>query len=134
MSFDAQPEDIKKILQAQQQQITRLSEMISGLSEAVLASTSLSGKVHDHAVGQAAAFQVFAEILLAASPELRRNVHVAMERILANPDTSRNEHLRAVAEALLKASTDPSRSPPANRPDLRIVPPSEPPQEPGEDA
>jgi len=124
MSFDALPDEIKQILQAQQQQITQLSEMIAGLSEAVLASTSLSGKVHEHAVGQAAAFQVFAEILIAISPELKQHIRVAMERILASPDTTRNEQLRSVVEALHKAASEPSRSPAGGgRPGLHLVPP-----------
>lgn len=123
MSFDALPEDIKQILQAQQQQIARLSEMIGGLSEAVLASTSLSGKVHEHAVGQAAAFQVFAEILIAISPELRHHIRVAMERILANPDTTANEHLRSVVEALHRAASDDGHDDGGQRPGLHLVPP-----------
>lgn len=126
MSFDEYPEDLRQILQAQQQQITKLSEMISGLSEAVLASTSLSGKVHEHAVGQAAAFQVFAEILMASSPELRQNIRAAMERLLAKPDAMQNEHLRAVVEALHKAAVDQGRKPGGGgRATLHVVPPSD---------
>jgi hypothetical protein len=130
MSFDALPEDVKQILQAQQQQITRLSKMIGGLSEAVLASTSLSGKVHEHAVGQAAAFQVFAEILIAISPELRHHIRVAMERILASPDTTANEHLRSVVEALRRAASEDGAAAGGHRPGLHLVPPADDPGRP----
>ena len=84
MSIDDLSPDLKSILLSQQQQIAKLSEMISGLSEAVLASTSLSGKVHEQSVGQGVAFQVFAEISMAALPELREHVRHATELLLAH--------------------------------------------------
>jgi hypothetical protein len=117
------PPEIKEILLSQQQQIAKLSEMIGGLSEAVLASTSLSGRVHEHAIGQAAAFQVFAEVLMSASPDLKRHVAIAMGQLLSRPEATPNEHLRNVVAALHKAATDGRNGPEGRRADLRVVPP-----------
>jgi hypothetical protein len=117
------PPEIKEILLSQQQQIAKLSEMIGGLSEAVLAGTSLSGKVHEHAIGQAAAFQVFAEVLMSASPDLKRHVAIAMGQLLSRPEATPNEHLRNVVAALHKAATDGRNGPEGRRADLRVVPP-----------
>jgi hypothetical protein len=130
MSNETIPPELREILLAQQQQIARLSEMVNGLSEAVLAATNLSGKVHDHAVGQSVAFQVFADLLMSASPEFKRYMVQATEQLLARPDATPNEHLRAAMESLHKAATEPSpATPDGQRPDLRIVRP-----DPGEDA
>lgn len=110
MNAEPSATDLHSILAAQQQQIRQLSAMISGLSEAVLASTQLSGRVHDHAVGQAAALQVFAEVLMAASPELKRGVATALGHLQARPDAMPNEHFRDAIDQLHRAATSPSRA------------------------
>jgi hypothetical protein len=105
MSFTDLPADIKEILRSQQQQIAQLSEMMSGLSEACLATATLTGKLQEHIVGQAAAFQVFAEVVISASPELRQHIGSAMAQLIARPDATPNEHMREMIVALHKAAT-----------------------------
>lgn len=126
MPLDDLPPDLRDLLLAQQKQIVQLSEMVNGLSEAVLAATNLSGKVHDHAVGQSVAFQVFAELLMSASPEFKSYMAKALGQLLSRPEATPNAQLRSAMEALHKAATEPGTPPPeGGRPDLRIVRPDQ---------
>lgn len=119
-------EELAQGVLAQQARIAK----ISGLLESVLTVHAKQSEVllglQNQLVGMRAAYQVFAELVMASSPECKRVVAAATTQVLERPDVAGNQTFREVLEALRTAATSALRTTPeGRRANLRVVPPSD---------
>ena len=77
-------------------------------------------------VGFGVAFQIFAELVMAASADIKQQVAAATTQVLARPGCVDNETLSDLLQALNKAAISASRtSPEGRRANFQIVTPDE---------
>jgi hypothetical protein len=127
VSVTTSNEDLANALLDQQSQIGKLSELFGSLSSACVAQSEVLSGLQEQLLGVRAAFQVFAELVMASSPEFKRMVATASSQILARPDAANNQTLRELVEALNAAATSESRTTPeGRRAGFQVVPHTDP--------
>jgi hypothetical protein len=120
-------EELANALLGQQSQIGKLSDLFGSLSSACAAQGEVILGLQHQLVGIRSAFQVFAELVMASSPEFKHIVATASSQILQRPDVADNQAFRELVEALNVAATTESRTTPeGRRAGFQVVPPSDP--------
>lgn len=100
---------------AQQQQLGQLASLLNTLSETNLSHAQTLSEMQHQIQGFTAAFQVFAEFVMAASPEVKSFIGTTTTQMLARPESMSNETLVELIQALQAAATSKSRTTPEGR-------------------
>ena len=114
-------------LASQGEQIAHLCELFSKVTQAQGLGGEAMQLQTDHLIGTTAALQVFAELVMGASPEIKRLIAEGTGQILARPDLAQNSQLRTLLSAFHDAATRESRTTPEGRRSwLHLVPSTDP--------
>ena len=127
---DMTNEAFARALTEQQAEITKLANLLSSLTSACAARDKVILGLQEHLAGSGAAFQIFAELVMASSPDFKHLVATSTSQILARPDVANNETLREQLTALNAAArAAPRTTPEGRRESFQVVSPGDQPSE-----
>ena len=108
-------EQLAEHVLAQQRQLAELATKFSALTEANLVQANLGLHTQQCLQGFHSAFQLFAELVMAANPAVKEFIGNATTQMLARPEAMANETLRQLVKAWQAAATSASRTTPEGR-------------------
>jgi hypothetical protein len=124
-------EELAEHILVQQRQLAQLATKLSALTEANLAQANLGLHTQQCIQGFSAAFQLFAELVMAANPAIKEFVGNATTQMLARPEAIENEMLQQLVRGWQAASTSASRTTPeGRRANFQVLPGGDPEGEP----
>ncbi|WP_426687517.1 hypothetical protein [Rhodanobacter ginsengiterrae] len=108
-------EQLAEHVLAQQRQLAELATKFNALTEANLAQANLGLHTQQCLQGFHAAFQVFAELVMAANPAVKEFIGNATTQMLARPEAVQNETFQQLVQAWQAAATSAPRTTPEGR-------------------
>ena len=106
----------------QQKDVGELSKVVSTLATSSSLQGELSVQIQQQIAGICAAFEVFAELAMASSPELKHRVAVTTSQALAKTELD-NQMLRDLLTTLNRSATSESRdTPEGRRTHFKVIP------------
>jgi len=116
-------EALARAIAEQQVQTARLGELVNTLATAGNDYANIVQQLQQQVIGFRSAFQIFAELVMSAAPEVKQLVAVGTIQILERPDLAEDETLREMLSTLNAAATSASRtSPEGRRANFQVVP------------